>query len=265
MFKAVAVDIDGTFLTDQRDYNRSLFTKVLLEMQRQQIQFIVASGDQYAFLKGLFPEHAAELGFVAENGVLVVDRHGKEIASGQLPSAVVTAVFTFLRRQPMTYFTMCARHSAYIMDDVPPKQHNMFQQYYSRLQTIQSLADIPENVFKFALTLPAKQTSTFIKQFNNKFAGLIQPTVSGYGAIDLIIPHMNKGNGLRKLLHHWQLSGDDLLVFGDNENDLSMFKLAGESYAMANAPQHVRKVATHVAPSNNQQGVLLTLADKLKI
>ncbi|WP_295747799.1 Cof-type HAD-IIB family hydrolase [uncultured Limosilactobacillus sp.] len=265
MFKAVAVDIDGTFLTDHRDYDRPLFAKVLHEMQRQQIRFIVASGDQYAFLKGLFPDHANELGFVAENGVLVVDRQGEEIASGRLPSSVVTDVFAFLRQQPATYFTLCARHSAYIMDDVPAGQKRMFQHYYARLQTITALADIPEDVFKFALTLPAQQTAAFIQQFNTQFAGRIQPTVSGYGAIDLIIPHMNKGNGLRKLLDRWQLSSADLLAFGDNENDLPMFELAGESYAMANAPHHVQEAATHVAPSNNQQGVLLTLAKRLKI
>lgn len=265
MFKAVAVDIDGTFLTDQRDYDHQLFTKVLQEMERQQIRFIVASGDQYAFLKGLFPNHANELGFVAENGVLVIDRHGEEIASDRLPSPVVAAVFAFLRRQPATYFTLCARHSAYIMDDVPEDQQKMFQHYYAQLQPIKTLADIPEDVFKFALTLPAQHTAAFIKQFNTKFTGLVQPTVSGYGAIDLIIPHMNKGNGLRKLLERWHLSGNDLLAFGDNENDLSMFELAGESYAMANAPDHVQAAATHIAPSNNQQGVLLTLAQKLHL
>lgn len=53
--RAVATDIDGTFLTNRRDYDRQLFDKVYAAMVEKDIRFIVASGDQYYFLRSLFP------------------------------------------------------------------------------------------------------------------------------------------------------------------------------------------------------------------
>ncbi|MFR0771997.1 MAG: HAD hydrolase family protein [Limosilactobacillus pontis] len=54
MIRAVATDIDGTFLTNQRDYDRQRFAQVYSAMNSRDIRFIVASGDQYYFLRSLF-------------------------------------------------------------------------------------------------------------------------------------------------------------------------------------------------------------------
>lgn len=225
MFQAVAVDIDGTFLNDQRDYDRQLFARVWEKLQQHHIHFIVASGDQYTFLKSLFPDRFEEISFVAENGVLVIDRHQEEVSSGLIRPASVAKIVNFLLQQPATYFTMCVRQSAYVFNDMPAQQLASFRQYYTNLQTVAGLPAIHEDIFKFALTCPPQQTMAMVDKISQQFAGIIQPTVSGYGAIDLIIPHMNKGHGLRQLLSRWHLSANNLLVFGDNENDLSMFEI----------------------------------------
>ncbi|GMA43092.1 hypothetical protein GCM10025853_05490 [Tetragenococcus halophilus subsp. halophilus DSM 20339] len=54
MIKAIAVDMDGTFLNSNNDYNRERFEKIFNEIQQQNIQFIVASGNQYAQLRTFF-------------------------------------------------------------------------------------------------------------------------------------------------------------------------------------------------------------------
>ena len=38
-----------------------------------------------------------------------------------------------------------------------------------------------------------------------------------------------------------------------------MLKYCGQSYAMGNAPQNVKDAAKHVCPSNEEDGVLVTL------
>ena len=51
-----------------------------------------------------------------------------------------------------------------------------------------------------------------------------------------------------------------LAVFGDSVNDLSMFRVADEAYAMANAIDEVKAAATEVIGSNNEDAVADTLA-----
>ncbi len=63
------------------------------------------------------------------------------------------------------------------------------------------------------------------------------------------------------------LACDKIVVFGDHENDLSMFRIADQSYAVANAEASVKEAATAVIGSNEEDGVakwLLEHADKVE-
>ena len=51
------------------------------------------------------------------------------------------------------------------------------------------------------------------------------------------------------------LGCDKMVVFGDNLNDLSMFQVADERYAVANAVQELKDIANGVIESNDDDGV----------
>ena len=70
--KLIAVDMDGTFLSDAKTYNRPRFLAQYQRMREQNIRFVVASGNQYYQLISFFPEIAHQIAFVAENGGWVV-------------------------------------------------------------------------------------------------------------------------------------------------------------------------------------------------
>ena len=46
-----------------------------------------------------------------------------------------------------------------------------------------------------------------------------------------------------------------LVVFGDGKNDIDMFELADESYAVQNAHEDLKKYATAIISSNDEDGV----------
>ena len=52
-----------------------------------------------------------------------------------------------------------------------------------------------------------------------------------------------------------QLGCDRLVVFGDGKNDIDMFQIADESYAVENAAPELKAVATGVIGSNNDDAV----------
>lgn len=263
--RVVATDIDGTFITKKRDYDRRLFQRVYRLLVDQGIRFVIASGDQYYFLRSLFPGVADQLAYVAENGALTIDQ-GQEIACARLSFADVRAVAECLDCLPGVEYVVCGRQSAYINERFSPSFKQQMGQFYSRLKTVKSLDETKaDRLFKFALTVPGKQTKEVKELIDTRFAGTIRATVSGYGAIDLIIPGMDKSYGLKLLLERWKVAPQDLVVFGDGENDLEMFHLAGTSYAMGNAPAVVQSQATHVIGTNDDQAELHTLAELLKI
>lgn len=96
--KLIAVDMDGTFLSDQKTYNRDRFMAQYQQMKRQGIRFVVASGNQYYQLISFFPEIAHEIAFVAENGGWVVSE-GEDIFNGELTKADFQTVVEHLPRR----------------------------------------------------------------------------------------------------------------------------------------------------------------------
>lgn len=65
------------------------------------------------------------------------------------------------------------------------------------------------------------------------------------------------------MLKRWDLKPEQIIAFGDSENDIEMLELAGVSYAMENAEETV-KVATKIAPANSQAGVYQVLENWLE-
>jgi Cof subfamily protein (haloacid dehalogenase superfamily) len=57
-----------------------------------------------------------------------------------------------------------------------------------------------------------------------------------------------------------KLGCDKLVVFGDGQNDLCMFRIADESYATANAVPELKEIATNIIGSNETDAVAKWLA-----
>ena len=53
-----------------------------------------------------------------------------------------------------------------------------------------------------------------------------------------------------------------LVVFGDSLNDISMFEIADESFAVANARDELKKIATHIIGSNEEDSVVDLLKER---
>jgi Cof subfamily protein (haloacid dehalogenase superfamily) len=86
-------------------------------------------------------------------------------------------------------------------------------------------------------------------------------TVSHMGAeaVEIAPAGVDKGVGLQWLLDHLGVDGHDVMVFGDEINDLPMFAVAGRRVAVQNANPAVRDAADEVTESNADDGVAVVI------
>ena len=77
-FKAVAVDVDGTFVNDEKQYDHQMFSEILTRLHQHGAHFIIASGRPAGRLADDFSEFIDSIDFVADNGAVLV-RDGKII------------------------------------------------------------------------------------------------------------------------------------------------------------------------------------------
>ncbi|MEC7909795.1 MAG: Cof-type HAD-IIB family hydrolase [Actinomycetota bacterium] len=70
---------------------------------------------------------------------------------------------------------------------------------------------------------------------------------------------VSKATALEKLTMQLKIDPKKTWAFGDEQNDIEMLKWAGCGYAMSNAEPSVKEASDFVAPSNDEDGVAVTL------
>ena len=83
--------------------------------------------------------------------------------------------------------------------------------------------------------------------------------------LDITPPGCNKGTFVQTIARRLAISTDAVATIGDMQNDLPMFKTSAISFAMGNATDDVKKVATHVTASNEDEGFAKAMEMILKI
>lgn len=257
--KMVAVDVDGTFVRSDYTYDVPRFKRILSRMNRAGCRFVVASGNQYYQLRDLFPGYYDELSFVAENGAFVKDRE-ELVFTAEIPKDTVDFVIDVCREYPEVLNVMCGVNSAYCQrGTVSQAFYDLTAVYYHRLQWTDDFKDVQDQILKFAPTVPEEKTFYYYDIFRERLKGKLEPTTSGHGSIDLIVPGCHKASGLKRLVQRWGITPEQCAAFGDGGNDIEMLRYCGHSYAMDNAPDDVKNAAGSVCPSNEDDGVLVTL------
>jgi Cof subfamily protein (haloacid dehalogenase superfamily) len=72
--------------------------------------------------------------------------------------------------------------------------------------------------------------------------------------LDITPPGCDKGTFVQAMAKRLGVATDAVATIGDMQNDLAMFRRSGLSFAMGNATDDVKKVATHVTTSNENEG-----------
>jgi Cof subfamily protein (haloacid dehalogenase superfamily) len=76
------------------------------------------------------------------------------------------------------------------------------------------------------------------------------------GALGLIInKDATKWNGVKILSEHYKIGIENIIAFGDNENDYEMIRNCGIGIAVENGIEEVRNEAKHICENNSEDGV----------
>ncbi|WP_225079861.1 Cof-type HAD-IIB family hydrolase [Streptomyces sp. CoT10] len=263
--RLIVTDMDGTLLDDAKRLPAGLWP-TLAELRRRGVLFSPASGRQYATLAEQFAGHDEGMVFIAENGTYVV-RDGVELSSDPLDPAVaarlVGAVRELVAQGVDVGAVVCGKRSAYV-ERTDEAFLAEVRKYYVRHRIVPDAAAVDDDVIKVALFDFGSAERTTAPALA-PFAATHQVVVSGEHWVDVMNRTADKGAALRRLQRDLGITPAQTLVFGDYLNDLEMLDAADWSFAMANAHPEVIGRARHLAPSNNDNGVLRTIARLLHL
>lgn len=253
--KIIAVDMDGTFLTSNNQYDQERFMKQYKYMKEHDIHFVVASGNQYYQLRSFFPEIKKELTFIAENGAYIVDQ-GEDIFVAELDDEDIQTVLKAVNKYPEVEKIVCGQKSAYISDTVDEEFYKTMNFYYHRLKKVDNFDQFDDTIFKIYLHCSKDNFEMILDNLQKEIGHIMTPVDCGHFGIDLIIPGINKAHGINFLKERWQINNGSVMAFGDSGNDKEMLECADYSFAMANAKDVIKEVSDYVITSNDEGGVI---------
>ncbi|WP_018566737.1 Cof-type HAD-IIB family hydrolase [Streptomyces sp. PsTaAH-124] len=263
--RLIVTDMDGTLLDDGKRIPPGLWP-VLAELRRRGVLFSPASGRQYATLAEQFAGADEGMVFIAENGTFVV-RDGVELSSDPLDAAVAARLVATVRelagRGADVGAVVCGKRSAYVERSDEPFLAEV-RKYYVRHRVVADAATVDDDIIKVALFDFGSAERTVAPALA-PFTATHQVVVSGEHWVDVMNRTADKGAALRRLQRDLGITPAQTLVFGDYLNDLEMLDAAEWSFAMENAHPEVVRRARHLAPSNNDNGVLRTIARLLDL
>lgn len=248
--KLIASDLDGTLIPEGERELESGFIEAIKEKLNEGYRFYTATGRPYSGALHLFEEIRDEIGFICENGSLIMEK-GEVTFVNEITPALAEAVCDFLIPDSRVEVLISGVKDRYIA----PKKESFRKELAAILKkestVISCYEDIREPIIKIAM-----QVSDFDKDAENmkaelyeKFGDSADFVFTGNGWLDMIVLGHGKGTALKYIMDREGFIPEEVIVFGDNENDISMFEHAAISYAKDHSKEHVKERATHSCSS----------------
>ena len=269
--RVIATDMDGTLLDPKGQLDLPRLEKILDKLDRCDIRFVIATGNEVHRMRQLLGHLAERVVLVVANGARIFENNELIQAQTWDDAMVDRALAHFKGRECQDQFVVTAMNGGFVKKGTVFTELDKFmtpemiEKLYQRLNFVDEFdSSLFGGVLKMSMVVGEERLDSVLQEVNDLFDGRVRAVSSGYGCIDILQDGIHKAWGLVELLKRWNLKPEQIMAFGDSENDIEMLELAGISYAMENAEEAVKRVATKVAPANSQAGVYKVLENWLE-
>lgn len=261
-YKMIALDLDGTLNNDQKVITPKT-REALLTVQKQGVVVVLASGRPTPGLQResdalkLEKYHGLLLSY---NGGRIVDAATKKVLFEEsLPKEVAVRLLKHLEGFPVTPIVDNSR------DYYTTDRNGFMIESESRLnnmgiQIVNNIADdLHFSPVKILVAAPNEILEPITKHIIKPFQYELSFIQSSPIFLEATMKGINKGAGLEYICNYLQIKPEEVMAFGDAQNDIAMLEFAGLGVAMGNALDCVKEIADEVTLSNNEDGIAFTL------
>ena len=258
----IALDLDGTLTNSQKRISEGT-RAALLRAQEKGVRLALVSGRPTHGVEPL--AEALSMGefggyLISYNGGRIVDYKTREVLYRRsIPEASLPALCALPHRYPA--LTAIVYHGAMLLTEDPENPYVRFDGGVNHMHIVGV-----EDLYKALDFCPAKFLFPGDAGFIARFLPQLQrdmPNLSIYCSepyyLEVMPPHVDKGDALSALAQKAGLLQEELLAFGDGFNDVSMLRYAGCGVAMGNAQPPTKAAADFVTKTNDEDGIVYAL------
>lgn len=244
----IVSDFDGTILKDGAWEAPKEFYEVINEAMRQGHMFVAASGRQYPNMYAMLHTLEQEIVYICENGCLVMYQ-GEVIHKETIEESLAQELLADLQVQSDAEITISGEKTCYMVPNDPAFAEIMEHTVHYHVTVLEDFAQIKEAPLKLAICFPKGIPEETKAWFIEKYGDRLQVVEAGNNFIDFNPLGSGKGTALKMVAERFGFALEECVAFGDSENDISMFRVAGLSFAMEGAKEHVKACARYTCDS----------------
>jgi 5-amino-6-(5-phospho-D-ribitylamino)uracil phosphatase len=262
-YRALAFDLDGTLLTrDEEVSPRNL--AAVRAARAAGYQLIVASARWRHLAARVANEIGAVEPLVACSGAEVWDRVLRhDLLDLRLPAAFAEALYQICDAQRCIATVVLDDEVVVRMEGDPDRS-----QMPPEMRPAKSLRLEAPGHPRIALIQGTEVNAIVREELSDAWGESVRFVESissrGKSILTLTAAGADKGVALAVACAHLDVPLDQVVSFGDAENDIEMFRVTGASVAMGQAAEHVRAHASFTTASNAEDGVAVAIEHLLR-
>lgn len=258
MIKLIAIDLDGTLLTDAKtisDTNK----KMLAEAKARGVKIVICTGRPLIAIK----DYLAELNLldaddysITFNGGLIQTNTGEILGKTAMDLADVQHIHQLLTNLalPMDVLSDALCFQFETAKDHPSIYPTLNKALTYVPKTIEAL-DEDTLYNKVVAAIDAAYLDQKIALIPNEEYERFEIFKTRPNLLEFMPKGVTKAFGLSVLGEHLGIEAREMMALGDEANDLSMINYAGMGVAMENATDGVKSAANFVTKTNQADGV----------
>lgn len=243
MMKLVVSDVDGTIL--QKGNNRP--TKQMLDIIRKLndkgILFAAASGRTYPDLRNLFRSVEKEMLFISSDGAAVYYK-GEKLASFPIEHGTGFSCMKDIYQNTDAETVLYSDYMTYIIPKKEEFAEKMRIETRGHMEVVNCMDHVKADYLKLAFYHPAnigEQLLEYLPYWEKKLHLSYQ---SDYW-IEFTGCGVHKATAVEKIMDIFDIKREEMIAFGDNENDKELLSFAGTAYAMSGAKPSIKQLCAY--------------------
>ncbi len=253
-------DLDGTLLRSNE--TTSEYTNyVINSLVDKGMIFSYATARSLITAKKVTKGIKAKIPLIVYNGTFIIDNITEEILIANYFDDSVYSVLEDLFSQnvyPIVYAYINGKEKFSFVPELCTNGMKMFLESRKgdiRTNSVDSLHKLKEgNIFYITCIDEPEKLKPLYDKYKDKFHCVYHTDIYTKEQWLEIMPlEASKSHAIKQL--QALLGCEKIIVFGDGKNDIDMFQIADESYAVTNAHEDLKKYATEVILSNDEDGV----------
>ncbi|KAI5479139.1 hypothetical protein MNV49_003999 [Pseudohyphozyma bogoriensis] len=264
--KMILSDVDGTLFTDKHELHPRTKNAIrYIRETRPDLPIIPVTGKQRVSCAGLFKDLDIEC-FPAGclHGAIIYDNKGHVERQHSLDPAFVLGVTDLMKRHNKTtmlyvadWVAMASLEAGGKTDwEAVSRGFDPCVKDARQTDFLQKVSDGSEKIGKIFLPMDEELVPEYLDLLRAEFPNTPFKTTRALPyIIEIVAEHVDKSVALDYFCEKYRIKPENVITFGDGENDCGMFRAAGYSVSMANAMPLPKATAKYATGSNNEGGV----------